>query len=477
MANRWNCMLSHKRPVPLDRLRLNQGEIRRFAMLLAIVVSGMCVFSGQLVVTAAKPAQPASQSRPAAALPPQQLPDFSADDFRGRRWTQDDFKDAQITVLAFLGTECPLAKLYSVRLQEMQDAGIDDGVRVVAVMSNRHDSMREIAAFAKRHSLSFPVLKDAGNRIADDFAARRTPEVFVYDRNGELAYHGRVDDQYGVGYVRDEPRRRDLKMAIDDLIAGRPVRVPRTNAVGCIIGRQKISVANSDVTYTGDIAPILNARCVSCHREGEIAPFALTEYEEVAGWADMIAEVVRDQRMPPWHAAPGHASFLNDRSLTDQEKATLYAWVDAGCPQGDESDLPPTPTFTEGWQLPRKPDLIVDINEKPFDVPAMGEVRYQYFRVDPKLTEDKWIKAAELLPGNRMVVHHILAFARKKGQRGGLNAQRGYLVGYVPGTRIRMLPNGMAKRLPADSELIFQVHYTPIGTPQKDSSTLCFVFA
>ncbi len=117
------------------------------------------------------------------------------------------------------------------------------------------------------------------------------------------------------------------------------------------------------------------------------------------------------------------------------------------------------------------------MSPKPFEVPAEGEVKYQYFVVDPKLTEDKWIKCAQLLPGNRAVVHHILAFAREKGSRGGLDGERGFLVGYVPGSQAEQFPEGMAKRIPAGSELIFQVHYTPIGTKQADQSKLGIVFA
>ena len=109
-------------------------------------------------------------------------------------------------------------------------------------------------------------------------------------------------------------------------------------------------------------------------------------------------------------------------------------------------------------------------------MPAEGEVRYQYYVVDPEITEDRWIEAAELLPGNRAVVHHILCFVRPKGERGNIQAARSFLVGYVPGTRVDVLPPGMAKKIPAGSELVFQIHYTPIGTDQTDQSKLGIIF-
>ncbi len=398
-------------------------------------------------------------------------------DYRGRSWTADDFKNDSLVVVAFLGTECPLAKLYSVRLQEIADDYRNRGVRVVGVMSNRQDSLEEIAAFAARQKLEFPILKDAGNQFADEVGAERTPEMFVFDAARTVRYHGRVDDQYGIGYVRDEPRRQDLKIALNELLSGRDVSLAETAAVGCIIGRSKKTDSQSQVSYGGQVAKILNSRCVECHREGEIAPFSLTEYDEVAGWSEMIAEVVREGRMPPWHATGDHAKFGNDRTMSNEEKQILYAWADAGAPAGDLSDLPELPEKVAGWQLPREPDLVVPVSPEPFDVPATGAVRYQYFKFDPKLDEDIWIEAAELKPGNREVVHHILAFAVPKGQRRGLDGARGFLVGYVPGARLQIPPKGCAKRIQAGSELIFQVHYTPIGTPQKDQSELGICFA
>lgn len=406
-----------------------------------------------------------------------QLTDFELVDHRGRNWTLQEFQDDSVLVIAFLGTECPLAKHYALRLEEISQAYADRSVRVVAVISNRQDSLEEIAAFVNRQALTFPVMKDVGNRFADQVAATRTPEIMVFDSNRQLRYQGRVDDQYGVGYVRDQPNRLDLQIALDELLADKSISVPVTRAVGCIIGRSKTVDQDSKITYESHVAKIMADRCVECHRPGEIAPFSLTEYEEVAGWADMIAEVVREGRMPPWHATDDHASFANERSLTDAEQDALFAWAEAGAPSGDLENVPEPPQpAVVGWQLPREPDRVVSVSPQPFAVPATGTVRYQYFVVDPEFETDMWLEAAEFKPGNREVVHHILAFAVPKGQRRGLNAARGFLVGYVPGARLDLAPKGHAKKIPAGSELIFQVHYTPIGTPQEDHSKLGMLF-
>ncbi len=402
---------------------------------------------------------------------------FTLQDFRGKKHSLAEHEESKLVVLAFLGTECPLAKLYGPRLQSLASSYEPSEVTFVGINSNCQDSITEIAAYARIHEITFPLLKDTGNRLADRMSAVRTPEVFLLDQKRRVAYWGRIDDQYGVGVVRSSPTRQDLKVAIDELLAGKRVAKPIREAEGCFIGRIRKPDENSDVTYSNQISRILQNRCVQCHRKGEIAPFALEQYDEVVGWAETIAEVVKDERMPPWHASKKFGHFANDRRLNDEEKSLIYRWVENGAPRGDTSQLPDSKTYTVGWQLPKEPDLVLPIAKRAYRVPAEGVVRYQYFRVDPGFKEDKWITAAELLPGNRAVVHHILAFARVPGGRRGSGGLDGFLVGYVPGLLARPFPEGMAKRIAAGSELIFQVHYTPIGSAQLDQSKIGFVFA
>jgi peroxiredoxin/mono/diheme cytochrome c family protein len=408
-----------------------------------------------------------------------QVANFTLKDHRGKEVALADFKDKKLVVVAFLGTECPLAKLYAPRLRKLAEEFDPKAVAFLGINANSQDSPSDMAAYVRAHELKFPVLKDVGSRLADQMGAVRTPEVFVLDERRTVRYWGRIDDQYGIGYARGAPTRQDLRIALDELLSGKEVSVKETEASGCIIGRARPAKPEAKVTYTNQIARILQNRCVECHRQGEIGPFELTKYEEVAGWAETIDEVVRDDRMPPWHADPKHGRFANDRRLTAEEKSLIHRWVADGAPRGDPKDLPKPRTFTTGWQLPREPDAVVYMREKPYNVPAEGEVRYQYFVADPAFKEDKWIKVAEVLPGDRAVVHHVLIFAVAAGQRldrdGG--GTRGFLVGYVPGLRPIPYPDGMAKRIPAGSRLVFQVHYTPNGTPRQDRTKVGFVLA
>ncbi|MCC6507891.1 MAG: redoxin domain-containing protein [Pirellulaceae bacterium] len=410
---------------------------------------------------------------------PAMLSKLHLGDYRGRVWELDEFNDKAVLVVAFLGVECPLAKLYSQRLVELEADFAAKGVAFIGVDANPQDSLSELAAHARRHQLEFPLLRDPNQELVSALGAKRTPEVFVLDAQRRVQYHGRIDDQYGVGYARTAPTRSLLRDAIEAVLAGRELLVKHEPAVGCLIGKpkQKNAASSDAITYSKHIAPIFRDACVHCHRAGQIGPFPMTEYSEVAGWAEMIAEVVAERRMPPWHANPEHGQFANDCSLSSEQRDLVARWVAAGAPEGDPADLPAPRQFVEGWQLPRQPDLVLNVSPEPFSVPATGEVQYKYFRVDPGFTEEKWVSSAQIIPGNHRVVHHILVFVRAKGSRGDLGGERGFLFGYVPGAVAQPYPSDAAKRIPANSELIFQIHYTPIGTPQVDQSRIGFIFA
>lgn len=402
--------------------------------------------------------------------------DFSLKDVRGKTWSLGDFQSNRLIVVAVLGTECPLAKQYAVKLQKLADGYREQGVAFVAIDANRQDSLTDITAFAKVNSLTFPILKDLNHQVADSLQATRTPEVFVLDAQRIVRYHGRVDDQYAVGgKSRKSPTREDLKTAIEELLEGKQVSVAETAALGCLIGRAREPKNDSTVTYSNQIVRILQKHCVECHRPGEIGPFSLTDYHEVVGWADTIVEVTKSQQMPPWHASPEFGHFINERRLTPEELDHLQQWAAAGAPEGNPADQPQPRTFTEGWQLPRQPDHVVWMSEKPFAVKDEGTVRYQYFSVDTGLTEDKWLTAAEVIPGNRAVVHHVIVFGTTDGKL--LDEDRQMVTAYVPGLRISPYPKGMAKRIAAGSKFIFQMHYTPNGTATEDRTRIGLVFA
>jgi peroxiredoxin len=407
------------------------------------------------------------------------IDEFALRDFRGKQHALSELADSRLVVVAFLGVDCPLAKLYAPRLETLRQEFAARGVAFLAIDSNSQDSLAEMAAFARASELTIPLLKDGGNQVADAFGAERTPEAFVLDSQRAVRYRGRIDDQYGLGtssgYARPKIGRRDLAVALDELLAGKEVSRAEVDATGCLIGRVPKVTPQGSVTYCDQVARILQQRCVSCHRPGEIAPFPLQDYEEVVGWADTMREVLSEKRMPPWFASPDHGRFINDNQMSEDERQLIYAWIDDGCPLGDRSKLPAPRQFAVGWQIPR-PDQIVYMTPEPVDVPADGTVDYRYYTVDPGWTEDKWIRAVEARPDNRAVVHHIILFFKPPGDS-STNGTRGNLGGYAPGGGTRVYPDGVAVMVPAGSQLVFQLHYTPNGSPQKDRSYAGFVFA
>jgi hypothetical protein len=268
-------------------------------------------------------------------------------------------------------------------------------------------------------------------------------------------------------------------------------------------------------TFARDIAPIMFTKCAGCHRPGEVAPMPLLSYADARPWASAIKQRVSTRVMPPWHADPAHGTFRNDLRLSDREIETIVRWVDGGAREGDPSAVPPLPKFPGGWQI-GTPDAVFEMTQD-FEVPASGEIPYQYFEVPTNFTEDRWMQAGEVRAGDRAHVHHIIVYVREpsrivrpnvvsvraianaaapaappapRPQSAAAPAVRPAIQGgRPPGGGDAMLVNwavgedapihmpGTAKRIPAGSTLVFQVHYTTNGKPGRDRSKLGLVFA
>jgi len=295
-----------------------------------------------------------------------------------------------------------------------------------------------------------------------------------------------------------------------------------------LLGLIATSSAFAAPTFNKDVAPILYKNCVSCHRPGEMAPMSLLEYKSARPWAKAMQTAVASRKMPPWFADPRYGHFQNDARLKDSDIETIKAWVAGGALEGDPKDLPPQPKFAEGWSL-GEPDAVIDIGED-YTVPA-GRDLYKDFVVQADLKEGKWIRAAQVLPGNRKVVHHVHfslitseadAAAEIKadpkfgaGKRAlspsyfdvenGLSRVKasapvvdnacesdggiGNLSGFDEGSLSTMLPGkgpdvfdvfgdgSVAKYIPAGSKVRFQIHYASVKEPQTDRTRVGLYFA
>jgi hypothetical protein len=245
------------------------------------------------------------------------------------------------------------------------------------------------------------------------------------------------------------------------------------------------------VTFSENVAPIINKHCAGCHRPGEAAPFSLLNYSDTVKHGKLIAAVTAQRIMPPWSAEPASYPYKDSRRLTDSELATLQAWIKEGMPEGDRAKTPAPPKFTEGWQL-GTPDLVVKM-DKGFTVPAEGADIYRYLRIPLDLPDDRWIQAIELRPSSRGVVHHVLYFAdatdeakkieadeeAAKSASAGMKFTRDMvpLGGVAVGAQPHRLPGGLALRLPKGTDLMFQYHFHPIGKEETEQSTVGLYFA
>lgn len=256
------------------------------------------------------------------------------------------------------------------------------------------------------------------------------------------------------------------------------------------------------VTFYRDVLPILQEHCQSCHRPGEIGPMPLGSWAETRPWAKSIRQAVLSRRMPPWNADAPRGTFRNDPSLSQPEIDRLVAWIDAGAPAGNPKDAPPPRQFAEGWTI-GKPDIVFEMPEA-YDVPAQGTIEYTYVIVPASFTEDRWMSAAEVRPGNRAVIHHANVYVRTPGSKwlrgypygkafvpreksvretsggsssAGATIEEQMIAGYIPGRPARQVPPGYGMLVPAGSDLVFQLHYTANGTAVRDRTKIGFIFA
>ncbi|WP_395094882.1 redoxin family protein [Armatimonas sp.] len=417
------------------------------------------------------------------------LPDFRTTTLEGKEFHFYGLAGKKAVVFYFLGADCPIAKLSLPKLATLAKKYEAKGVAFVGINPNGSETTAQTLAAAKAAGVNFPIIADRQQKFADFAKVTRTCEALIVDDKATLRYRGSVDDQYGLGSRKPNASKHYLTDALDAILASKPVTTASSAVPGCLLDRNLPEPAADaepeaiaaltlpdvgKVSYAEHVAPILQEKCESCHRPGQVGPFPLQSYANAKRWSAMIGETVTNSRMPPWHADPRHGNFVNDRSLSAKEKATVLAWVKQGTPEGDPKKLPAPKTFASDWNI-GKPDRVLKM-DKPYTIQATGVLPYQWFRVPTGFTEDKWIQAAEVKPGARSAVHHVLVFLDDK--RGGVpNGLDGFVAEYVPGESPMVFPAGIAKKIPKNTDLMFQVHYTPNGTEQKDLSELGLIFS
>ncbi len=382
---------------------------------------------------------------------------------------------APVVVLIVGGNGCPIVRQSIGTIKALRDRFAEQKFVFWFLNANSQDDQVSIAAEAKEFGIEFPILMDAAQLVARSLKITRTAEaIAISTKDWKIFYRGAIDDRLGYATQKVKTTQPFLVDALENFLAGKKISPAATKVKGCAISFAAIVPADGKtISYTKEIAPILQKNCVVCHSAGNIGPFAMSSYEKVKGWSSMIREVFLEQRMPPWHADPQHGKFVNDRSLSTEQIKTLMAWIEQGSPRGNGPDPLATeaPPAVPDWPL-GKPDYLVSM-PKEVQLPATGVFPYRYVMVESPIPEDAWLRAAVVKAGNRKVLHHCLVFVKypktagrpQTDDRGGL---AGFFAAFLPGTEEVTFPEGTGKFLPKGTKIIFQLHYSATGKVETD---------
>jgi peroxiredoxin/mono/diheme cytochrome c family protein len=453
---------------------------------------------------------------PIRAADPAPMSDLTLRAADGTSNAWKDLAGKNATIVVFLSFDCPMCTGYAKTLADLAAASAEKGVKVVGFCPT-DDEPAKVAELAAEYKFGFPIFKDDKLRAAAALGATTTPQVFVLNAKSEIQYRGLIDDSYSRRLVpNSKVTQQYLENALSEVLAGKAVTVAKTDPIGCrIAAAREPAKAGSGPVYYKDVLPILQNNCQVCHRPGEVGPFSLLTYKQAVAWADDIKEYTHNRTMPPWKPSDGK-EFLGDRRLSTKDIDTLARWVDAGCMEGDPKDAPPAAKFTDGW-LMGEPDLVLEA-PGDFILGPTGKDIFRVFVLPTGLTEDKYVVAFDVRPGNPRIVHHTVNFyditgaalksqqlaqaAEKKALKpGDVDVGAGFTSGMLPGLRInaadlfasrppmgplggwapgvvpRPLTPGTGMLLPKGSDLVMQLHYHRNGRLEKDRTRIGLYFS
>ena len=336
------------------------------------------------------------------------------------------------------------------------------GVEVLLINSSLADRREAVLAEAETAGLKPPILLDVNQLVGESLGVTRSAEaIIVNPKTWTIAWRGPV---------------AGAAAALDAMMAGR-APMAANGPLGAAIAFPERGKDHARISFVKDVAPILEAKCVACHQEGGIGPFAMTSYEMVKGFSPMIREVIRTDRMPPYNADPHVGKFSDDKNMSPAEIKTLVHWIEAGAPRGEGVDpLKVARHVAPEWPL-GKPDLILSIPE--YKIPASGVVDYQRPMTVNPLTEGRWIRASTVKPGDRQAVHHVLTGWMKDIPADGRSSEmrwRGSVGGYAVGAESNVFAGDVGTFLPAGGAVGDQMHYTPYGKETVDRTQIGIYF-
>ena len=424
--------------------------------------------------------------------------------------------DGRAVCFAFLHPACPLAQEYAPVLGKLADEFAGAGIRFVGVVCEC-DDLKEVEAYRREYGIRFPIHLDTDFALAEALDATITPEVVLVDRDRIIRYSGRINDRYKIrGVMTPGDAEPELANAIQDLLAGREIREPRTNAAGCPLDRPErpASIASASAKHTPtffkDVLPFLHTQCQKCHSPGQAGPFSLLSYDDAVEWVELGLEEIAARRMPPAQI-DSDLDFMGTKPPTAVEVAMLREWVAAGKPEGNAGDTPklqPLPDYSLFQEDLGPPDIVIEQPELT-QLGSHGNDVYRNIMFPLNRDEDLRVRAIQFLPSNRKVVHHALVghlpretaeqavrehggrdgFSHPDDRAGGFQDSHGigfrvppvredgqprasFVSGYVPGVRATVAPDDAAVVIPAGCDLSAQVHHVRTGKLETESSRI-----
>ncbi|MGD2134098.1 MAG: redoxin domain-containing protein [Maricaulaceae bacterium] len=381
------------------------------------------------------------------------------------------YADAPAVVIVTAANGSETSRAAAQALDALEETYAEQGVVFYMLNAELDDDREAVAAEIADLGVDVSVLMDERQLVAEGLGVTRAGEAFLIDpaQGWEVAYHGPVadaDNAYLADALAAHLAGEEIASAEVALTTGEEIALPYADAA-----------AHAEISYTDDVAPILMERCASCHAPGGIGPFAMTSYDVVRGYAPMIRETIRTDRMPPYFADPHIGEFKHDAELTLDQARTLVHWIEAGAERGEGDDpLVENVTQLAEWPL-GEPDLILEV--PAFDIPANGVIEYQYPAVANPLDHEVWLRASTVLPGSREGLHHVLSGYMPQMPDNGIGAQsswRGSVGSYTPGQEAQVIPTDVGTQIPPGGAIGFQMHYTTFGRAETDVTRVGLYF-
>jgi hypothetical protein len=402
---------------------------------------------------------------------PQQVSNFSLLDHRGKAHELFYYDDAKAIVIMVQGNGCPIVRNSIADYEALAEKYRLANIRFFYLNSNLQDTRLAIAEEATDWGITYPVLHDDAQIVGRDLKLARTGEVLLIDpAKRAIVYRGPLHDRVAYEVQKAAITNYYLENAIEQLLAGEQPNKADQHVKGCLVNFPDIG----DISYSEDVVPILKKHCIECHQDGGIAPWAMSSYEMVQGFAPMIKEVVTTARMPPWDGDPAVGNWI-EKGLSKSDKQKLIKWIDDGAKNLSGRDpLGKLTAHVEDWPF-GEPDLIVDI--PAFDIPATGIIEYRYAQIRNEHPDSVWLKAVAIKPGDPKALHHLNAGLSDSGLQISKAVSDDYLIVWSPGTNLGRMPAGTGVELKPNQNFLFEMHYTTYGRIGIDRSKLGLYFA